>query len=215
MRCLVVLTLVALPALAQDRPPQEAGPFRAADLVELIAIEPTLRLDIRYATANNFVGRPVYDEARAFLQREVAEDLKRAHQALRQHGYGLLIFDGYRPWTVTRLFWEVTPPDKRAYVADPRKGSLHNRGCAVDLSLFDLKTGREVAMPSAYDEATERAHPAYKGGTAEQRARRDLLIGTLARFSFSVQSNEWWHFNHKSCKSYPILDIAFRDIRKK
>ena len=163
---------------SQDQPPQVSntnGPTREPDLVELISLDPTLRLDIRYATANNLVGRPVYDEARAFLQRPAAEALLRAHQSLKKHGYGLLIFDGYRPWSVTKIFWEVTPPEKRQFVANPAQGSKHNHGCAVDLSLYDLKTGKEVAMPGVYDEMTERSYPTYKGGTVEQGAARDLL----------------------------------------
>src|SRR5881296_2115708 len=114
---------------AQAGPPQESGRFRAPDLVELTALDPTIKLDVRYATAHNFVGRPVYTEARAFLQRPAAEALVRAHRALQQEGYGALVFDGYRPWSVTKLFWDLTPRAKRAFVADPRKGSKHNRGC--------------------------------------------------------------------------------------
>ena len=129
-------------------PPHEQGSFRKAELVELVALDPTIHLDVRYATASNFIGRPVYTEPRAFLQRPAAEALVRAHRALRVKGYGLLIFDGYRPWAVTKLFWDLTPPGpQREFVADPAKGSKHNRGCAVDLSLFDLATGREVEMP--------------------------------------------------------------------
>src|SRR6185369_4605763 len=152
----ILVLLLTLPGLffAQDGPPKEAGPFREPDLVELIGLDPTLRLDIRYATSNNFVGRPVYKEACAFLQRPAAEALVRANQALRKKGYGLLIFDGYRPWSVTKLFWDITPEDKKIFVADPKTGSRHNRGCAVDLSMFDLKTGKEVQMPGEYDEMT-------------------------------------------------------------
>ena len=149
--------------MGADGPPRETGTFRQADLVELVALDPTIRLDVRYATANNFVGRPVYTEARAFLQRPAAEALVRAHRALREQGYGLLVFDGYRPWAVTKLFWDVTPPAQREFVANPKQGSKHNRGCAVDLSLYDLATGREVEMPSAYDEMSERSHPFVRG----------------------------------------------------
>ena len=169
---------------SQDQPPQLSnpnGPTRQPDLVELISLDPTLRLDIRYATANNLVGRPVYNEARAFLLRPAAEALLRAHQSLEKHGYGLLIFDGYRPWSVTKIFWDVTPPEKRQFVANPAQGSKHNHGCAVDLTLYDLKTGNEVAMPGVYDEMTERSYPTYGGGTVEQRTARDLLRKTMER----------------------------------
>jgi D-alanyl-D-alanine dipeptidase len=200
-----VLAGACAPAL---RPPLETGK-RAPDLVEIVTLDPTIHLDIRYATARNFVGRPVYAEARAFLQRPAAEALVRAHRALRDQGYGLVVFDGYRPWSVTRLFWEVTPEDKHEFVADPRKGSRHNRGCAVDLSLYDLATGREVEMPSGYDEMTERAYPDYAGGSAEARARRDLLRAAMEAEGFTVYSSEWWHYDYKDWALYPVLDVPF------
>ncbi len=176
-------------------------------------LDATIRLDIRYATANNFVGRPVYAEARAFLQRPAAEALLRAHRALAASGYGLLIFDGYRPWRVTKLFWDSVSGRKREFVADPKKGSKHNRGCAVDLSLYDLETGAEVAMPSAYDEMTDRSDPAYGGGTAAQSKARDLLRGAMEAQGFRVEANEWWHFNYRDWPRYPILDVPFDAIR--
>ena len=120
--------LVSCAGAVPAGPPRERGPFRPPDLVELTTLEPTLRLDIRYATPNNLAHRAVYSQARAFLQRPAAEALVRAHRALRTDGYGLLIFDGYRPWSVTKVFWDTTPPAGRAFVADPRKGSKHNRG---------------------------------------------------------------------------------------
>lgn len=196
-----------------EGPPRETGRFRAADLVELVRLDAALRLDVRYATSNNFVGRPVYAEARAFLQRPAADALLRALSALRPKGYGLLVFDGYRPWSVTRVFWDSVAPEHRAFVADPAKGSKHNRGCAVDLSLWDLATGREVEMPSAYDEMSDRAHPDYAGGTAAGRAARDLLRAAMEAEGFTVESNEWWHFNYKDWPLYPILDIPFTAIR--
>lgn len=195
-----------------DHPPREAGTFRQADLVELVKLDATIRLDVRYATANNFVRRPVYSEARAFLQRPAAEALVRAHRALGAQGYGLLVFDGYRPWAVTKLFWDVTPPAQRDFVANPRQGSKHNRGCAVDLSLYDVATGSEVEMPSAYDDMSERAHPSYQGGTPAQRAARDLLRAAMEKEGFTVEPNEWWHFNYRDWRTYPILDVPFSAI---
>lgn len=206
------VAFAASPWLRAEGPPREKGPFREADLVELQTLDPTIRLDVRYATAENFVGRPVYSEARAFLQRPAADALVRAHRGLREQGYGLLIFDGYRPWSVTKLFWDVVPPEKRDFVADPGKGSKHNRGCAVDLSLYDVATGREVEMPSAYDEMSERASPDYAGGTEGQRRARDLLRTAMERERFAVEPNEWWHFNYEDWRLYPILDIPFRSI---
>jgi D-alanyl-D-alanine dipeptidase len=205
---LLLAALLAAACASAVRPPVESGK-RPPDLVEIKALDPTIHLDIRYATARNFVGRPVYEEARAFLQRPAAEALLRAHRALVAKGFGIVVFDGYRPWSVTKLFWEVTPADKREFVADPRKGSRHNRGCAVDLSLYELATGREVEMPSGYDEMTERAYPDYEGGPAEARQRRELLRAAMEAEGFSVYPSEWWHFDYKDWALYPVLDVPF------
>jgi len=209
--CAILLTCVGFQC-ATDRPPAEQGRFQSPDLVELVKLDPTIHLDIRYATSGNIVGRPVYSQARAFLQRPAAQALARANRALKEKGYGALVFDGYRPWSVTKLFWDQVRPDQRAFVADPRKGSKHNRGCAVDLSLYDLVTGREVEMPSAYDETSERASPDYAGGTTEQRARRDLLRAAMEAQDFTVEPNEWWHYNYRTWRDYAILNIPFEAI---
>jgi len=198
------LLLAAMPVAAARADPEA--------LVDLVRFEPTLRLDIRYATARNFLGRPLYPEARAFLRGQVAEALVRAHRALGPEGLGLVIFDAYRPWSVTKLMWELTPPARRGFVANPHRGSNHNRGCAVDVSLFVLATGLEVEMPSAYDEMTPRAASSYAGGTAEARAHRDRLRAVLAAEGFTVQRHEWWHFDHRSCRDYPILDVPFAEL---
>jgi len=194
-------------------PPKIEGATRKADLIELRKLDKTIKLDIRYATPNNFVGRTVYTEARAFLQRPAAEALVRIHRKLKEQNLGLVIFDGYRPWSVTKLFWEVTPEDKRKFVANPATGSRHNRGCAVDLSLYDLKTGENIEMPSEYDEFTERAYPTYEGGTEEQRKMRDLLRRMMESDGFTVNSNEWWHFDYKDWQDYGIYDIAFSEVK--
>ena len=209
---LVILSLVSWAAPRQE-PPKEAGPFRNQELVELKKLDPTIRLDIRYATSNNFLGRPVYQEARAFLQRPAAEALVRANKALRKKGYGLLIFDGYRPWSVTKVFWDATPDDKKIFVADPSQGSKHNRGCAADLTMFDLKTGKPVSMPGEYDEMSDRSHINYTGGTAESRALRDLLRAAMEAEGFAVYEPEWWHYDYKDWKEYPILNVSFREIK--
>jgi D-alanyl-D-alanine dipeptidase len=184
----------------------------AAVLVDLAVMDPGIRLDIRYATERNFLGRPVYRQARAFLRPEVAEALKEVNRSLAAHGYGLLVFDAYRPLSVTRLFWEELPKEKRRFVANPARGSQHNRGCAVDLSLYHLDTLREVEMPSAYDEMTERASPAYGGGEASARDRRELLRQAMEAGGFKVNRGEWWHFDHHSCPRYDLLDVPFEAI---
>jgi D-alanyl-D-alanine dipeptidase len=198
----------------KESPPREQGTFLASDLVELVKLDPTIKLDIRYATTNNFLGTPLYTQARAFLQRPAAEALVRAHRELKAEGYGLIIHDGYRPWYVTEIFWTATPDDKKLFVANPAQGSRHNRGCAVDLSLYDLRTGKEVEMPSGYDEMTKRAYADYPGGTAEERARRALLRHAMEKQGFAVNPDEWWHFDYKDWKQYPIQNARFEDLGK-
>jgi D-alanyl-D-alanine dipeptidase len=200
------------PQAAAAQPPEERGEFRTPDLVELTTLDPTIKLDIRYATADNFLGAPFYTEARAFLQRPAAEALVRAHRALKAMGYGLLIHDAYRPWYVTKMFWDATPADKKIFVANPADGSKHNRGCAVDLTLYDLKTGRAVDMVSTYDESTDRAYADYPGGTSLERWHRELLRRALEDQGFTVNPQEWWHFDYKDWQSYRIGNIPFSKL---
>ena len=199
-------------AALKASPPHEPGPFLPSNLIELIKIDPALKLDIRYATPNNFLGVPVYTQARAFLQRPAAEALARANQSLRTQGYGLVIHDAYRPWYVTKIFWDATPTPQKKFVANPQKGSRHNRGCAVDLSLVDLKTGLEVDMPSGYDEMTDRAYSDYLGGTPEQRRLRAILRAAMLKEGFSPIPTEWWHFDFRGWDHYPILNQRFEDL---
>ncbi len=210
---IALASIFLLSIVVAQGPPVESGPFRQPDLVELVKLDPTIKLDIRYATKNNFLGKAVYKQPRAFLQRPAAEALVRVNQVLRKAGYGLVVFDGYRPWSVTKAFWDVTPADKKIFVADPSKGSRHNRGCAVDLSLFDLQTGAELTMPSEYDEMTERAHINYECATPEARRLRELLRAAMETEGFAVYEPEWWHYDYKDWKAYPIMNVKFSEIR--
>jgi D-alanyl-D-alanine dipeptidase len=194
-------------------PPAEPGDFLPSDLVDLKALDPTIRLDIKYATPDNFLSAPVYTQARALLQRPAAEAAVRAHRRLREQGYGLVVHDAYRPWSVTWIFWEATPEDKREFVADPARGSRHNRGCAIDVTLYDLKTGRTVEMPSLYDEMSERSYPDYTGGAPESRRLRDLLRSAMEAEGFTVYESEWWHFDYKDWRRYRIQNTPFEQIR--
>jgi D-alanyl-D-alanine dipeptidase len=196
-------------------PPVEKGPFLPSDLEELTSLDPTIKLEIRYATSNNLFGTPFYSQARAFLQRPAAEALVRASASLRPLGYGLLVHDGYRPWYVTKMFWDATPPEKHVFVADPSQGSRHNRGAAVDLTLYDLKTGTPVEMVSTYDETTDRAYPNYPGGTSRQRWHRALLRRAMEAQGFSVYDAEWWHFDYHDWQRYPIGNTVFEDIPRR
>jgi D-alanyl-D-alanine dipeptidase len=194
------------------KPPEEKGPHRTSDLVELAKLDPAIRLDIRYATTNDFLGRAVYTQARAFLQRPAAEALIQALHRLQPYGYGLLIHDGYRPWYVTKIFWEATPVDGKIFVADPAQGSRHNRGCAVDLTLYDLKTDEPVEMTGLYDEMSPRSFPDYPGGTSLQRWHRDLLRWAMESEGFTVFEFEWWHFDYKDWRDYAIGNIPFEKL---
>lgn len=195
------------------QPPKENGDFREADLVELTKLDPTIKLEVRYATTNNFLGTVFYSEARAFMQRPAAEAVVRANRKLKQYGYGLMIHDAYRPWYVTKVFWDATPDDKKVFVANPANGSRHNRGCAVDLTLYDLKTKKPVEMVSTYDETTARAYPDYPGGTSLQRWHRKLLRDAMEAEGFTVYEAEWWHFDYKDWRQYRIGNVAFDQIR--
>jgi N-acyl-D-aspartate/D-glutamate deacylase/D-alanyl-D-alanine dipeptidase len=194
------------------KPPEENGAFAKPDLVELAPLDPSIHLDIRYATSNDFLGAPVYSQARAFVQRPTAESLLRVQQKLKPLGYGLLIHDAYRPWYVTKMFWDATPAEGKIFVADPAQGSRHNRGCAVDLTLYDLSTGEPVEMPGTYDEMSPRSFPDYPGGTSLQRWHRDLLRRAMESEGFSVYEAEWWHFDYEDWKQYPILNVPFEKL---
>lgn len=185
-------------------PPAETGSFRPPDLVDVTTLDSTIKLDIRYATDNNFLGTPLYDRPRAMLQRPAAEALARANGMLRPLRYTLMVFDAYRPWYVTKIFWDATPDSLRWLVANPAQGSRHNRGAAVDVTLYDLENNRPVEMPSTYDEATTRARADYPGGTSLQRYHRALLRRVLEHEGFTVNPLEWWHFDYEDWREYPI-----------
>jgi len=193
-------------------PPREPASVRAAELTELVALDPGIRLDIRYASTNNFLGAPMYSSARAFLQRPAAEALVRAHRALAAYGFGLLIHDAYRPWYVTKMFWDATAGADHEFVANPAEGSKHNRGAAVDLTLCDRVTGTPIRMTGGYDEFSRRSYAAYPGGTALERWHRDLLRRVMEAQGFTVLPSEWWHFDFHTWRDYPILNVPFEAI---
>ncbi len=220
----VATGVALLPLLGACRANPETTPPKAkpkapaakpGDLVELISLDSTIRLDIRYATANNFTGKVLYDQPRAFLVNAAAQALLRAHKRALAEGFGLTIFDGYRPWRITKKLWDATPPGpKRNYVANPKTGSRHNRGCAVDLSLHHRKTGALVDMPSGYDEFSERAHRDFMDASAASIANRERLESYMEAEGFRGMSNEWWHFDFIGWEEFPILDVPFAEIRQ-
>ncbi|MEZ6133154.1 MAG: serine hydrolase [Planctomycetaceae bacterium] len=193
-------------------PPPEPGDYRDADLVDLTMLDPTIKLDIRYASTNNFTGSVFYKQARAFMQRPAAEAVVRANAALKQRGLGLLVHDAYRPWHVTKMFWDATPDDLKDFVANPARGSRHNRGCAVDLTLYDLTTGRPIPMVAGYDEFSPRSFPQYPGGTSRQRWHRELLRRTMEAEGFTIYEYEWWHFDFRDWRKYRIGNVTFEEV---
>lgn len=189
----------------QAQPPDDSGEGTAPpDLVDVAGLDATIRLDLRYASANNFLGHPFYAAPRARLERSVAAAVVRAHRALRAHGFGLAIWDAYRPWYVTRAFWDATPEESRWIVADPARGSRHNRGAAVDVTLVDLASDTLAEMPSTFDEPSPRAAAFYPGGTSRQRWHRALLLSAMETEGFAVNQYEWWHFDHRDWARFGI-----------
>jgi zinc D-Ala-D-Ala dipeptidase len=196
------------------QPPAEPKPKRSFDLVDLASVDPGIKLDIRYASSNNFIGFPLYERAAAYLQRLAAEALGRVQRSLASQGYGLLIHDAYRPWFVTKMFWDATPESDHVFVADPAQGSRHNRGCAVDLTLYDLKSGNAVEMTGRYDEMSPRSFVDYLGGTSRQRWLRELLRREMEAQGFTVYPEEWWHFDYQDWSDYAIGTATFTQLSK-
>ena len=180
-------------------------------LVDLKKLDDEFQLDIRYASTNNFMRSKFYKNERAFFNMSAADRLIEAKNELKKLGYGIIIYDAYRPWFVTKMFWEGTPKNLKHFVANPENGSSHNKGCAIDIGLYDIETGESIVMISGYDEFTERAYPNYMGGSKKQRDIRDMLIQVMERNDFTVYEYEWWHFNYNGCDS-GIMNYSFEEL---
>ena len=180
-------------------------------LVDLKKLDDEFQLDIRYASTNNFMRSKFYKNERAFFNMSAADRLIEAKNDLKELGYGIIIYDAYRPWFVTKMFWEGTPENLKHFVANPENGSSHNKGCAIDIGLYDIETGESIVMISGYDEFTERAYPNYMGGSKKQRDIRDMLIQVMERNDFTVYEYEWWHFNYNGCDS-GIMNYSFEEL---
>lgn len=180
------------------------------DLVDLSRFDQRFKLDIRYSTTNNFMGRVLYPVARAVAQRPLAVALSKVQDKAEAAGYGLLLFDAYRPWRVTKAMWDETPVSQREFVADPRNGSRHNRGCSIDLSLH--KDGVEVEMPSAFDDFTPAAYRSYTDASPSALGASKLLEDWMIEEGFVPLANEWWHYDWKDWRDYPIMDVPLESI---
>ncbi|MBN8578645.1 MAG: M15 family metallopeptidase [Cytophagales bacterium] len=188
----------------------KANPDNA--LINLEKVIPGVVLEIGYATTNNFTGGKIYNLPRAYARRPVAEALKKIQAELKPKGLGLKIFDGYRPYAATVKFYEVYRDT--TYVASPYKGSRHNRGCALDLTLVDLKTGKELEMPTGWDSFKKEAWPSTPVADPKIRANRKLLIDTMEKYGFKVNSSEWWHFDFVGWQKFSVMDIDFEELEK-
>ena len=201
-----VVVLLAGAFLSLGCRPGAAPDFAAAppELVELAVAAPDIILDIKYATTDNLTGKAVYPIARCFLVKEAAQALVQVQADLRTFGYGLKVFDGYRPLSVQKIFWSILPDER--FVADPAKGSRHNRGYAVDLTLVDA-AGREVLMPTPFDDFTERAARDFMDLPREAIAHRALLELAMTNRGFIPYAPEWWHFDFRGFEDKPVLDV--------
>lgn len=183
------------------------------ELVDLEKIIPGLQLDIRYATTNNFTGEVIYKLAKAYARKPVAEALKKVQTDLKKKGLELKIHDGYRPYAATVKFYEVY--GDTTFVASPYKGSRHNRGCALDLTVIDSKTKKELNMPTPYDSFQEAAFPNFPLKDKEAMKNRDMLIAAMKHRGFTVYESEWWHFDFVGWQEFAVLDINFEELEKK
>lgn len=180
------------------------------DLVAVTSVHHRILLDIRYATTNNFTGRPVYPSAKALLRRATARKLALVQAELETQQLGIKVYDAYRPLAVQKQFWAIMPDER--YVADPRKGSRHNRGSAVDVTLVRLDTGGELSMPSGYDDFSVKAHYTWTNASAEAIRNRTLLRDTMVRHGFVPLPSEWWHFDDANWPACEVLDIPFDQL---
>jgi zinc D-Ala-D-Ala dipeptidase len=184
---------------------------KRTELAELNRVVPGIMLDIRYATAGNFVGKALYPSPRCFLAKDAALALRSVEEDLGKRGLRLKVFDGYRPLSVQRQMWKILPDP--AYVADPAVGSKHNRGYAVDVTLADLR-GNDVPMPTPFDDFTERAGAGYMDLPAAALKNRKILQETMVKHGFALFGSEWWHFDYKGWERAPVLDIDIGSIRE-
>jgi serine beta-lactamase-like protein LACTB len=192
--------------------PVEQGTFLSAELVSITAMDRAIKLDMRYGTENNRWGAKLYEGEQGFLQRPAAEALGRVQQQLKLYGYGLLVYDAYRPWFVTKMAWDAATEKQRVFLDDPAVGSRYNRGASVDVGLYELVSGEPLSMPGDYEETTLSVKPAFAGGTELTRWRRDLLRQFMEKEGFIGSGDVWWRFDYHTWRQYPLVNKSFEDI---
>ncbi len=199
----IIVFLISFPGFLISQQP--------GNLVDITKLDSTIAVELKYATKDNFLGDTLYSANICLLRRAVAERLVKVHQSLRQKGLGLKIWDGYRPLSVQKKMWKKLPDPK--FVADPQRGSNHNRGAAVDVTLVDLE-GNELEMPTDFDDFSEKARSAYPNVSEQAKQNRTILQDAMKAQGFLTISSEWWHFNDRDCKKYSILDIPLEKFIK-
>jgi len=219
---LIIFCFCSFPLVAQNKyglTPMKMEEYKKSiitnpdnELLNLADFIPDLVLEIRYATTNNFTGAKIYNLARAYARKPVAESLKKIQADLKKQGLGLKIFDGYRPYSATVMFYETY--HDTTYVASPYKGSRHNRGCAMDLTVIDLKTGKELPMPTEYDSFKKEAWPTTPVADPVIRKNRKMLIDAMEKHGFKVNASEWWHFDFIGWQKFAVMDIDFEELEK-
>jgi len=182
------------------------------ELVDLESFVPGIILDIRYATTNNFTKQKVYESAKAYARWPVAKALKIIQHELKKQNLSLKVYDAYRPYSATVLFYEIYKDT--TYVASPWSGSRHNRGAAVDVSIVDLSTGEEIQMPTGFDSFEKTAHPDFMTLPENVLQNRELLITMMQKHGFRVYESEWWHYDFMGWEGFPLMDISFEKLKE-
>ena len=224
---IICLQFISAPGFSQQIPKNKYGLPVVNDVKlynELVAVDsnkkmidlqtmiPALAMDVKYATTNNFSHRKLYPYAKCFFRSDAAKALKAVEDDLNKMNLGLKVFDSYRPYSVTVQMWDVLPDS--TYLATPWNGSGHNCGAAIDLTLINLKTGKELPMPSAYDEPTERAWHSYSCSDSARTANRTTLRSVMEQHGFVIYPYEWWHyfFGADWKQRYEMLDLSFDEL---
>ncbi len=223
---IVGIFFVLTPFLVQAQTPQDMISTRrdykktvkenpARQMIALQAGLPGALFDLRYAGRNNFMKRRMYPRHTGitFMRRDAVAALVQIQKDLRAQGLGLKVFDAYRPWSVTKKFWDLVQDER--YVARPTNGSNHNRGTAVDLTLIELKTGRELNMGTGFDNFTDTAHHSFKNLPLDVLANRELLKTVMERHGFVALETEWWHYTFSTGLKMEVLDIPFKKLKRR
>lgn len=187
--------------------PAQLGNGQQAQLVDLAQAVPELKFDLRYAQADNCFGQALTDDQRAFLDVDAAQALAQAQQYLKPYGYGILVWEAYRPWSVSKLAYDALPADKKSMLPAPEVGFSHNTGRSIDVSLYLLATGENASMISGFDEPSVRQYASFAGGTTLERYRRDLLRSAMQMAGFTASETEWWHFDYGDIKGFAHLNV--------